>query len=144
MDIKDIKNMSVNEVMSHNPITVDSTTTVDHVLDLMQKHLIHHIPVVDDDGRLLGIISNADLDMLLHWGTKFNLKNSTEINDKILKSTLAIEICQLHVMALNPENTLSECFEIFRQNMYRCLPVIDDEGIVIGIITPYDIMKIIF
>ena len=135
-----IRNMTVEQVMTHKPITVLPNTPLDKVKEIFEKNLIHHIPVVDEDDAILGIISNSDLDLLLHWGTKLNLPSSNIFNEKMIRSTTAIEICSTHVMAVKPQDTLADCFEIFRQNAFRSLPVINEEGQVIGIITPYDIM----
>ena len=135
-----IRDMNVEDVMTSKPITVLGHTSLDIVREIFDKNLIHHIPVVDEDDNLLGVISNSDLDLLLHWGTRLHLPSSDVFNDKMLHSTTAIEICSTHIMAVRPKDTLADCFEIFRQNAFRSLPVINEEGQVIGIITPYDIM----
>jgi CBS domain-containing protein len=137
-----IKNLQVKEVMTIRPMTVLPHDTVDKVKDIFDTYLIHHIPVVDEDEKLLGIISHSDLDILLHWSTRLKLPVSDTYNDKLLHSTTAIELCSTHIMAVKPEDTLSDCFEIFKQNAFRSLPVINGEGKLIGIITPYDIMTI--
>ncbi|MBK8699176.1 MAG: CBS domain-containing protein [Saprospiraceae bacterium] len=139
-----IKNMKVLDAMTHNPITVHQRTSLLDVQGLFESELIHHIPVVDDSGFLMGIISKSDLNLLLDWGTRLNLKSSQIKNEKLLSSNDADSICSPHVMAVRPEDSLVYCYEIFRENCFRSLPVVDDEGKVVGIITPYDLMVAAF
>ncbi|MBK8699170.1 MAG: CBS domain-containing protein [Saprospiraceae bacterium] len=136
--------MKVQDAMTHNPLTVHQRTSLLEVQSLFESEPIHHIPVVDDSGFLMGIISKSDLNLILDWGTRLNLKSSLVKNEKLLNSNDADSICSPHVMAVRPEDSLVYCFEIFRENYFRSLPVVDDEGKVVGIITPYDLMVAAF
>jgi len=60
-DGRDPKKVSVGECMSDEPIVCAPDDDVDHVMNLMQKHQIRRIPVVDKEGRIEGIVSTADL-----------------------------------------------------------------------------------
>ncbi|MBP6397798.1 MAG: CBS domain-containing protein [Saprospiraceae bacterium] len=139
-----IKTMKVSEAMTHNPIVVNQDTSLTEVQIIFETEMIHHIPVIDDSGFLMGIISKSDLNLLLDWGTRLNLRSSQVKNEKLLSSNNADSICSPHVMAVRPEDSLMYCFEIFRENYFRSLPVVDDEGKIVGIITPYDLMVAAF
>ncbi len=139
-----LKSRKVMEVMTFHPITVKSDTPLLQVRDVLEKEAIHHLPVVDEDGCLIGIISKSDLLLVLDWGTKFNLKSSHVINDTLLNSNTALEICSKNVMAVRPDDTLQSCYELFRENYFRSLPVIDEEDKLLGIITPFDMMTAAF
>ncbi len=136
--------MKVSEAMTHNPIVVNQDTSLTEVQIIFETEMIHHIPVIDDSGFLMGIISKSDLNLLLDWGTRLNLRSSQVKNEKLLSSNNADSICSPHVMAVRPEDSLMYCFEIFRENYFRSLPVVDDEGKIVGIITPYDLMVAAF
>lgn len=136
--------MKVSEAMTHNPIVVNQDTSLTEVQTIFDTEMIHHIPVIDDSGFLMGIISKSDLNLLLDWGTRLNLRSSQVKNEKLLGSNNADSICSPHVMAVRPEDSLMYCFEIFRENYFRSLPVVDDEGKIVGIITPYDLMVAAF
>ncbi len=136
--------MKVSEAMTHNPIVVNQDTSLTEVQIIFETEMIHHIPVIDDFGFLMGIISKSDLNLLLDWGTRLNLRSSQVKNEKLLSSNNADSICSPHVMAVRPEDSLMYCFEIFRENYFRSLPVVDDEGKIVGIITPYDLMVAAF
>jgi CBS domain-containing membrane protein len=132
------------EVMTYHPITVKPDTSLLHVKNLFDKEPIHHIPVIDDNGCLVGVLSKSDLLLVLDWGTKFNLKSSQVINDTLLNSNTASEICTTNIMSVKPEDTLQMCYELFRENYFRSLPVIDSEKRLLGIITPFDLMTAAF
>ena len=136
--------MKVSEAMTHNPIVVNQDTSLTEVQIIFETEMIHHIPVIDDSGFLMGIISKSDLNLLLDWGTRLNLRSSQVKNEKLLSSNNADSICSPHVMAVRPEDSLMYCFEIFTENYFRSLPVVDDEGKIVGIITPYDLMVAAF
>ena len=136
--------MKVSEAMTHNPIVVNQDTSLTEVQTIFDTEMIHHIPVIDDSGFLMGIISKSDLNLLLDWGTRLNLRSSQVKNEKLLSSNNADSICSPHVMAVRPEDSLMYCFEIFRESYFRSLPVVDDEGKIVGIITPYDLMVAAF
>ncbi|WP_158222527.1 CBS domain-containing protein [Rhodopirellula sp. MGV] len=51
----------VNEFMTDDPVLIDEESTVSHAAELMLSNGIHHLPVVDSDRQLLGIISSMDL-----------------------------------------------------------------------------------
>ncbi len=58
---KDINNTIVKEVMSPNPFTVEENTSVDEIIKLMDKYGVMMVPVVQKDGRLIGVSSRSDI-----------------------------------------------------------------------------------
>ncbi len=58
---KDINNTLVKEVMSPYPITVEENTSIDEIITLMDKYGVMMVPVVQKDGRLIGICSRSDI-----------------------------------------------------------------------------------
>jgi CBS domain-containing protein len=58
---RDPKTTKVEEVASTNLVTVDPHQTLDEALQLMGRHQLRRLPVVEDDGRLVGIVAQADV-----------------------------------------------------------------------------------
>lgn len=58
---RDAKNTSVREVMTTGVVTCSADDNVDDALNLMEEHQVRRIPIVDDNGRLAGIIAQADV-----------------------------------------------------------------------------------
>jgi CBS domain-containing protein len=56
-----IPSVTVEEVMSRNPVTCNADDDLQGAVDTMEKHQVRRIPVVDDHNRIIGIISQADI-----------------------------------------------------------------------------------
>lgn len=140
MNTHDLLSLKVKEVMSTELITVQSDTILKDVNLIFEKENIHHIPVVTSDGKFIGIISKSDMLLLMDWGTKLNLPASLRKNTFLLTSNLAKDIMETNVIRISPDDRITRCVQIFRENYFRALPVVDDHDFLLGIITTYDLM----
>lgn len=133
------KTTRISAIMTPNVIVVQPEDTMDVVQDIFRKHNIHHLPVVED-GEVVGILSHSDYLKLLHGFTLFKTRKSNEYNDAILRSLLVREVMTKQVVTLGPDDTLELAAGFFRENLFHALPVVDDENMLIGIITTYDLL----
>ncbi len=131
------KNMSIAEQAAHvrrvkraesgmiyDPITISKEQTVGDALKLMSENKIGGIPVVDADNMLIGIVTNRDL--------RFQRDMERRIEDVMTKEN----IITTH------STELEKASEILLTNKIEKLPVVDDNGRLIGLITYKDITKI--
>ena len=131
------KNMSIAEQAAHvrrvkraesgmiyDPITISKEQTVGDALKLMSENKIGGIPVVDADNMLIGIVTNRDL--------RFQRDMGRRIEDVMTKEN----IITTH------STELEKASEILLTNKIEKLPVVDDNGRLIGLITYKDITKI--
>jgi CBS domain-containing protein len=58
---KDPQSTKVSEIASSDPVTVDPQQDLDEALRLMASHQVRRLPVVEEDGRLVGIVAQADV-----------------------------------------------------------------------------------
>ncbi|MBK8886957.1 MAG: CBS domain-containing protein [Saprospiraceae bacterium] len=140
METRELLTLKVGDVMSTELITVKQDTVLKDVNQIFENENIHHIPVIANDGHFMGIISKSDILLLLDWGTKLSLPASIRKNFFMLSSNLAKDVMQTNVIKVSPEDTIQRCVQIFRENYFRALPVVNDEGQLQGIITTYDLM----
>lgn len=140
METRELLTLKVGDVMSTELITVKQDTVLKDVNQIFENENIHHIPVVANDGHFMGIISKSDILLLLDWGTKLSLPASIRKNFFMLSSNLAKDVMQTNVIKVSPEDTIQRCVQIFRENYFRALPVVNEEGQLQGIITTYDLM----
>ncbi len=134
-----VKNQLVSDLMTKNMLTAGLNDTVGEIESVMEGSEIHHIPVINDNYELQGIISKVDIQVLKHWGTKFELKEAAVQNKGILDSMLAKDIMQKNCVTVAPDQSLSYCADLFKQNKFRALPVVEDNKLK-GIITTYDLL----
>ena len=111
--------------MIYDPVTISKENTVGDALNLMKENKIGGIPVVDSDRKLIGIVTNRDL--------RFQRDMSRRIEEVM---TPGDRLVTTH----NPE--LSHAQEILLNSKIEKLPVVDDAGRLVGLITYKDITKV--
>jgi len=121
----DMVKRSENGVIS-NPFFLTGDRSLAEADTLMGKYRISGVPIVDDDGRLVGIITNRDL--------KFEEDYSRPIRDVMTSGALVTG---------RVGTTLEEAKEILRRHKIEKLPIVDDEGRLSGLITIKDIEKVL-
>ncbi len=110
--------------MIQDPITLHVASTVADAVKIMREYKIGGIPVVGEDNKLKGIITNRDL--------RFQKDMSKPVQEVMTKTDL---------ITAPKGTTLSQAEEILQQYKIEKLPVVDASGILIGLITFKDIQK---
>lgn len=134
------KRSAVREIMTRNVICVTENTTMDEVKRLFRENDLHHIPVTTDT-RVIGIISTTDLNKVMHHFTLFKVKNTEAVNDSVLRSLLAKEVMSSPVATIQMDASLMTVASVFRENLFHALPVVDGNGDLVGMVTPFDLMN---
>lgn len=131
--------MLVRERMSKNLITVTRQTGVDDALRLMRDKNIRRLPVVDNQGKLVGIVSDKDL-----YLASPSPASSLDIFElRYLLARLSVEkIMSAPVITVQPDTPLEEAARIMADRKIGGLPVLDDGENLVGIITESDLFKI--
>ncbi len=130
--------MLVGERMTKHPVTVHEDMAVDEALNLMRKEKVRRLPVVDDDGKLVGIVSEKDL--LYASPSPVTTLSIYELHYLISK----IKVCDVmtkDVITVTEYTPLEEAARIMTDNKIGGLPVVRD-GRLVGIITETDLFKI--
>lgn len=108
-----------------DPVTLAGNATVGHALQLMKQYSIGGIPVVDDSGRLIGILTNRDL--------RFEKDNSKLVSQVMTTKNL---------VTAPVGTTFTNARDILQEHKIEKLPVVDTQGKLVGLITYKDLMKI--
>lgn len=111
--------------MIMDPVTMNRKATVGEAFRLMKENRIGGIPIVDDQGHLVGILTNRDL--------RFETDNIRPVEDLMTKENL---------ITAPMGTTLQMAEEILRNHRIEKLPVVDDKGLLKGLITYRDILKL--
>jgi len=107
-----------------DPITIGKNATVFDANQIMREYKIGGIPVVDQNKRLIGIVTNRDL--------RFEKNPNKPINEIMTKD---------NIITTGPSTDLEKATYILQQHKIEKLPVVDDENRLIGLITYKDITK---
>ena len=103
----------------------------------MREHEIRHIPVLDDAGVLVGIISDRDLrrpdwvDQAPDLAHVYHLDDEMKVGDLMTTS----------VVTVHTYDTLHKAVRLFLEHRFGCLPVLDKTGGLVGIVSPLDLLR---
>lgn len=135
--------MKVAHLMTSDPITVRPSDVVTKVKEIFETNAIHHIPVVDDH-RVVGMVSKSDFLSVSNAFPLFNKEKREAYNDRLFSTIIVEEIMTKQVAKVQPDDTLDFAAGIFRENLFHALPVVNERGKLVGILTTYDIMNYFF
>lgn len=127
----------VRDVMATALLCVDSLTTVPEAQRLMQEHRIRRLPVIDD-GKLVGIITQGDVRGALP--SEATTLNRTE-QAYLMNQVKVDRIMHSPVLTIHPNATLADAARLMVQHKIGGLPVVADDGAVIGIVTESNIFS---
>jgi len=126
-----LRGCKVEELMTKDPITASPQVGVIEAFEIMLKHDVGALPVVDDEGRLIGLVTRTDLGRAL-------------LEDEYEPGTTVEEVMERDVVVVHPDDTLLEALKRMTsapEGIYNQLPVVDDEEKLVGILTDGDILR---
>lgn len=126
---------------------VISLTTNDNLLlvnDLFRKHNIHHLPVVDANGKVVGMVSKSDFYKLQDTFSFFNQEAAARLNTALFRSLLVGEVMTQQVATLETEDTVLTAASYFRENLFHAIPIVNPIKQLVGIVTTYDLLNFAF
>ena len=143
----------VKDLMTPDPVTVKPLDLVETVLKSLEENHISGLPVVNDDGHVIGVISEADLlfkERPIQLPLYLNFLGSTIYLDppgkfqQQLKKSLGIlvqDVMTAHPIMVTPETPITKASSLMIGKRVNRLPVIDENKKLVGIITREDLLK---
>jgi acetoin utilization protein AcuB len=133
--------MYVCYYMATSLVTVTPETTVGAASDLLEKYDIRHLPVVDQETKLVGMVTDRDV----RSAFPSTLVDSEDVqgNGKLdmVQKTPVSDIMSTKTVVLRTVSTLDDAMLFFEKRTVGALPVLDDTGKVVGILSFNDLMK---
>jgi len=131
--ILNLLNKPVKEIMTNNVITTSPDCDVIKSFETLLKHKISCLPVVDENNKLIGILTTTDIG--------YNL-----IVDKYTLDTKVSDVMTRDVITISPNDTILEAIKKMDEGgskgeIINQLPVVDDEGRLVGIVSDGDIIR---
>ncbi len=130
--------MLVKDRMSPNPVTVTTDTSLKDALDLVRDSPFRHLPVLDENRKLVGIVTEKSL--VYASPTSSTTLSVFEV-DYILSRTKLGQILQGEVVTVGPDLPIEEAARVMIDNHIGCLPIVEDDELV-GIISDTDIFRV--
>lgn len=134
------RNIKISQLMTTEVITLHPDDNLLKVEEIFTSHDFHHLPVVDENKVVKGIISRQEFHKMQDSLTIFNTKSAKKQNQSMFNATLVGEIMAKQIAKLGPEDTALVAVDFFRENLFHALPIVDKEGKLVGILTTYDLL----
>jgi CBS domain-containing protein len=131
--------LSVRDIMTSPAIVITPDTTVSVANSLMREKGIRHLPVVEN-GRLVGIISRGDL-REASFSAAVNA-DTYELHFMLNRVTVG-RLMTRKVHTVTPDAPIVHVAEMMTEHKIAGLPVVDESGAVIGIVTESDLLKML-
>lgn len=150
-------NTTVNDLMTREVISVRPDTDILKAHEIISKNSLDGVPVVDEENKLQGILTEYDLifrDTLFHLPTfqklfaeiKVYKKDNPEFQKDLdsLKNLKVKDVMNSDPLTLPDKAPLNDVFEAFRSHhRVNPIPVIDNERHVIGVVSRFDVLKVL-
>ncbi len=141
--------MEAKDLMSRDIVAINENTPVREILQLLQKHKISAVPVVDKEGRPIGVVSQADLlvkmklPVSLHWlyqYAAYYYEDRTTDEQFKAQATKASEIMTRDPVCVHPATPAAKIAALMIQKNIKRVLVVQDAKVV-GIVSRADILK---
>jgi CBS domain-containing protein len=125
-----IPERTVGDLMSRDVLALSEDQDLQNLLETMRLFKFRHLPVTDD-GKLVGLITHRDL-----------LPNAREQTDYLAKLRRVRDVMTSDTKTVRPETPLVEAARILQHDKIGCLPVVDAQNTLVGIITDADFLRL--
>lgn len=137
MKVEAVIILTLNQVMSNNVYSLRKNDTLQDARLLMLARHIHHVPIVDKNDHILGLVSQRDI---------LSASNSerSDLNEDQIKEQNNIrlkEVMTTEVRCMDVNDALLDAAQHLLENRHGCIPVIEND-VLVGMITSFDFIKI--
>ncbi len=113
----------------------DSVATAKKIFDNTR---IHHIPVVEND-KLVGLVSKSDY--LFFRRGFLDTSSDKNVEEVRMYNYQISHLMTSGIAKMEPDQRINVALEIFKENLFHAIPVVDERDTLLGIVTTYDIIK---
>ena len=131
--------MKVKDLMSRQVLTIGPSDSCHEAVGWMHHARVRHLPVINRDGMLVGVVTDRDLRHYLFSPSVFKTLGQTSV-EALLKTAPVAQIMSRLVISVPPEAELSDAAHVMMTERIGSLPVVDG-GRVVGIVTETDLLR---
>jgi len=132
--------MRVRDIMTAKVITIAAEKTALVVQEIMDRTHVRHVPVIDQNHRLIGIVSYGDI--LRASLSSTDIHFAAVERKQYLAQVHVAAVMHRHVRTIGPDALVQEAAGLLRRARIGCLPVVEEDRLV-GIVTQYDLLRLV-
>lgn len=137
---------TVADVMTREVVAVDAFAPFKDIVRKMQEFGVSAVPVVDEDGRIMGVVSEGDLilkeDPELEGGAHLFEGIHRRHDRSKAAGLIASQLMSVPVITVSPDASLGEAARLMHRKAVKRLPVVDEDGRIQGIVSRTDLLKV--
>lgn len=139
---------TVSQFMTTDLVTVQPSDPMELAVSMMDWQRVRHVPVEDDQGRLVGMVSFRSILRMVKrqfhqtQGGSVDLNIATLDDDGSFEGVIVEEVMRPNPVHVHPDTPTNEALRIMREHKVSSLPVVDDGLQLVGLVTSYDFMGI--
>lgn len=131
--------LTVADIMTQPVVTLSPSQSLKDAHDITRERGIRHLPVVDDSNTLVGIVTQKSMiARVMHLLQLYGHEALPEHE----ASTRVTEVAVVDYQTVNANQPLTEVASFFLKNKHGCLPVVDEDNHVVGMLTSSDFVKL--
>lgn len=147
-----IEMITAKEIMSTDVITVPPTIDIKTLAGMFAKEAVSGFPVVDEAGALVGVVTESDL---IHQNERIHIPTVVAIFDavitlgdtrteeelRLMTATTAGEVMTSPATTISADTTMAQIATMMGEQHVHTLPVVDEDGAIIGVVGKRDLIK---
>jgi CBS domain-containing protein len=145
-----VKRFPVADLMEENPVSTKPGTSLIELVRQLKRYGLRAVPVVDEDGKLVGVVSETDL-FLKDKGVPFSMeKVPTLLGEMVAEDELqdfeptrrvkVEEVMSDSLVTLDPSATLEDAAMLMHKRHFSLIPIVEDDRLV-GVVRRIDILR---
>lgn len=127
-------------IMSTDLVTLNEEDSADQLAVIFKNRKIHHLPVIDNEGQLVGIISQTDYERIRYGASLFRHPDVESYNEALLRSLRVVDLMTKDVQVLRPTDRLAQAYQLLKHNTFRAIPIVE-KGKLVGIVSALDLLN---
>ncbi|MEW2412855.1 CBS domain-containing protein [Streptomyces sp. NPDC046866] len=133
---------SVSDVMTHTAVAIGREASYKEIVELMNQWKVSAVPVLEGEGRVVGVVSEADL-----LPKEEFRREEPRLPDQLEEASkaggvLAEDLMSSPAITVHPDATIAEAARIMARRHVKRLPVVNDVGMLEGVVSRSDLLKV--
>ncbi|MGB5404262.1 HPP family protein [Robiginitalea sp.] len=132
------QNIPVSTIMSTQLIILNTTDSLEKAEHLFKKHKIRHIPVIEGQNKIVGMLSLTDLLRISFADGAY--EEEDDIESVVYEMFTLSQVMAKNIKSVSPQTSIKEVAELLAAREFHAVPVVD-QGDLVGIVTTTDLIK---
>ena len=132
--------MFVSKSMTREVVTIEKESGIFEAYEKMKQNRIRHLPVVDAQDRLIGMVTDRDIRSVMPYEL-FKDPDLQKIEENTVADMQIGDVMTTQPVHISPTSTIQDALLLFEEMRIGALPVVDDDGLLLGIISVRDLLR---